>query len=322
MRSRSVTDVRIPMTIPIDPIAAQRLWLRLALAAALFLGGCAATSDPAPVRPRPLAVAAGDPGRALREEVLRIRLPDAPGIELETTLYRPPGDGPFPLVIINHGKAAGDPRLQQRSRFIWAARAFVARGYAVALPMRQGFAGSSGRYPNAGCDIAANGRISAQDVSATISYFAHRADIDTRRVVLVGQSAGGLVALAAASQKLPQVAGVVNFAGGLRQDRCPDWPAVLADTAADYGRTTHVPTLWFYGDNDATFAAPVWHEMHARYVAAGGDAQLVAYGRFGKDAHALFGARSGVPVWEPELARFFTTKLGLPFASRSEWASD
>jgi len=292
----------------------NRTALRFALALALFLGGCSAVPTSTPVTRLP--------ERDLREEVLRIRIAESPAVDLETTLYRPAGAGPFPLVIINHGKSPGDPHQQPRSRFVWAAREFVARGYAVALPMRQGFAGSGGRYPNAGCDIAANGRISAQDVRATIAYFERRADIDARRVVLVGQSAGGLVALAAASQGMPQVVGVVNFAGGLRQDRCPDWPAVLAAAAADYAHTTRVPSLWFYGDNDATFASPVWHAMHARYVAAGGEAQLVAYGSFGKDAHALFGARNGIPVWEPEVARFFTSRLGLSFATRAEWADD
>ena len=298
------------------------VWIRIALALALFLGGCASTSTPAPTPSSTPVVAASDPAHGLREEVLRIRIADAPAVDLETTLYRPAGSGPFPLVIFNHGKAPGDPHQQPRTRFVWAAREFVSRGYAVALPMRQGFAGSGGRYPAVGCDIAANGLASAQDVRATIAYFERRTDIDARRVVLVGQSAGGLVALAAASQNIPQVVGVVNFAGGLRQDRCPDWQGTLAAAAAHYARTTQIPSLWFYGDNDATFAAPVWHEMHARYVAAGGDAQLVAFGSFGKDAHALFGARGGARVWEPEVERFFTSKLGLPFGSRAEWAND
>lgn len=297
--------------------------MRVALAVALLLGGCASTSTPpsTPVVQVQAVVHAG-PERSLREEILRLRISESPVVDLETTLYQPAGEGPFPLVIFNHGKSPGDPHLQQRSRFVFAAREFVSRGYAVALPMRQGFAGSGGRYPNAGCDIAANGRMSAQDVRATIAYFEQRPDIDARRVVLVGQSAGGLVALAAASEGIPQVVGVLNFAGGLRQDRCPDWPGKLASAAADYASTTHVPSLWFYGDNDSTFASPVWHEMYARYIAAGGDARLVAYGSFGKDAHALFGARSGVPIWEPEVARFFTTKLGMPFASHAEWAND
>ena len=32
--------------------------------------------------------------------------------ELETTLYLPEGDGPFPIAVINHGKANGDPKFQ------------------------------------------------------------------------------------------------------------------------------------------------------------------------------------------------------------------
>jgi len=40
---------------------------------------------------------------ALREEVVMV---PAPGAALETTLFRPAGDGPFRLVVVNHGKAA------------------------------------------------------------------------------------------------------------------------------------------------------------------------------------------------------------------------
>ena len=30
-------------------------------------------------------------------------------VDLETTIFRPAGDGPFPLVVINHGKSPGKP---------------------------------------------------------------------------------------------------------------------------------------------------------------------------------------------------------------------
>ena len=39
------------------------------------------------------------------EQIIRIAKPDAPQIELETTLYKPVGEGPFPLVLLNHGKS-------------------------------------------------------------------------------------------------------------------------------------------------------------------------------------------------------------------------
>ena len=51
--------------------------------------------------------------------------------ELETTIYKPDGEGPFPLVVINHGKAFGDPRFQGRARHSNAARFFLQRGYVV-----------------------------------------------------------------------------------------------------------------------------------------------------------------------------------------------
>ena len=37
-------------------------------------------------------------------------------VQLETTIFRPPGAGPFPLLIMNHGKALGDPHQQERDR--------------------------------------------------------------------------------------------------------------------------------------------------------------------------------------------------------------
>ena len=72
------------------------------------------------------------------------------GIELETTVYRPPGEGPFPLVVINHGKSFGDSRFQPRSRYPLAALEFVRRGYVVAIPMRRGFSKSGGIYIGGG----------------------------------------------------------------------------------------------------------------------------------------------------------------------------
>ena len=36
---------------------------------------------------------------------------------LETTVFQPNGQGPFPLLIINHGKDPGSPSAQPRDRF-------------------------------------------------------------------------------------------------------------------------------------------------------------------------------------------------------------
>jgi dienelactone hydrolase len=262
------------------------------------------------------AVSAQELSTTLREEVLMLKKSGLFTLELETTLYRPPGDGPHPLVVINHGKAPGDPRFQARARHTLAAREFVQRGYAVAIPMRQGFSKSGGAYVGGGCNVGGNGTAQAEDVKAVLDALAAtRPDLDTRRVVVLGQSHGGLTTMALGAMQLLNVVGLVNFAGGLRQEQCPAWEQTLARDVGGYAARTKVPSVWFYGDNDAYFLPRVWQDMHAQYTAAGGRAKLVAFGTFGADAHAMFGARAGLPIWLPPLQAFFT-ELGLPFDKR------
>ncbi len=118
--------------------------------------------------------------------------------------------------------------------------------------------------------------------------------------------------MALGSLELPNVAGPVNFAGGLRQESCNGWESALAAAMASYAMTTKVPSLWFYGDNDSCFAPAVWRGMYEGYVAAGGHARFVAFGKFGNDSLAMFGSRNATAIWLPEVEAFFK-ELGLPF---------
>ena len=260
----------------------------------------------------PTAVHAQELAASLREEIVMVKKPGLFSIELETTLFRPQGEGPFRLVLINHGKSPGESRFQGRARFLVAARELVQRGYAVVVPMRQGFSKSGGSYAGVGCNVESNGHVQAEDVVATLQHYAQRPDIDASRVVVIGQSHGGLTTLAVGTLNLPNVVGLVNFAGGLRQDHCQGWEQNLARAFGNYGRATRVPSLWFYGDNDSFWSVPVWTEMHRQYTQAGPPVSLVAFGTFGSDAHGLFAARAGVPLWLPEVRKLFSS-LGLPF---------
>ena len=259
-----------------------------------------------------LASAAETLAASMREQVIYIDKPGSGGVKLETTLFLPPGNGPFPLVIVNHGKSPGDPHFQPRARFLLAAREFLSRGYAVALPMREGFADSGGRYLMSGCDIEANGRAQAADVAATLSALSKRPDIDASHTVVIGQSHGGLTALAVGALRLKQVVGLVNFAGGLRLARCASWQDALTVAVRDFGTGTRVPSLWFYGDNDQVFDNETWKGMFKAYSGAGGPARLVAFGTFGDDSHEMFVSGDGLKIWVPEVRNFFRD-LGLPF---------
>lgn len=250
---------------------------------------------------------------AMREQVLMVKKGEGwTSVELETTLYRPPGPGPFPVIVINHGKAPGNPSFQERARYEVAAREFLQRNYMVVIPMRQGFSKSSGSYIGGGCNVESNGRVQAEDVLATLNFLKTLPDADLTRVVIVGQSHGGLTTMALGTFNPPGVRGLINFAGGLRQDSCAAWDFTLVRAFGAYARETRLPSLWFYGDNDSYWQPWLYREMHQSYVNAGGQARLVAYGRFGSDAHALFSSRSGPPIWLPEVEKFLA-ELDLPY---------
>lgn len=233
-------------------------------------------------------------------------------LELETTVYKPPGPGPFPLVVINHGKASGPTGLQPRYTPGWAARYFIERGYVVFVPMRTGFSKSTGGYVGGGCNIESNGLVQAEDVAATVAYAHTLSYVERSQTLVVGQSHGGWTTLAyGASQPDSSVKGLVNFAGGLRQEDCIGWRLNLAKAAANYAEKTRIPSIWFYGDNDSYFTKEVYNEMFARYSKANPQAQLVAFGEFGQDSHSLFGSKAGRAIWEPHLETFMK-QLGLP----------
>ena len=275
----------------------------------LTLGAAAvAQTTPASAPAQPI-----DP--ALNESVETIRKSGWFPMDLEVTFFMPDGPGPHPVAVINHGKAYGRARLQARFRPLHAVRYFLARGYAVVVPMRQGFSASGGSYLGASCDSEANGRSQAEDVAAVLENVLARPWANARQVVIVGQSHGGWATLAfgAEAGEFPGVRGLVNFSGGLSQERCDGWEAALARGAARYARETRLPSLWLYGDNDSFFSTATCRAMHAAYQGAGGRASLVAFGSFGSDSHMLLAARAGGLVWQPEVSRFLAS-IGLPHA--------
>ncbi len=250
--------------------------------------------------------APGDALAPLPEEVILVPKKYVLGtLNLEVTVFRPPGSGPFPLAVINHGKASGNPRFQDRYRPLVAARYFLERNYAVFVPMRQGFSKSEGSFVDGGCNVESNGRTQAEDIHATIAAAHLLPYVDRSRTVVVGQSHGGWTTLAyGASQPHESVKGLVNFAGGFRQDSCPAWENTLARAAGNLGADTKIPAIWFYADNDSYWPRTVSDAMFANYSAGNPKSTFVAYGTYERDGHSVFGDRRGRVIWEAHLARF------------------
>jgi dienelactone hydrolase len=231
--------------------------------------------------------------------------------QLETTIFKPDGDGPFPIAVINHGKASGAPLFQERSRPLLAVRYFMQRGYVVVAPMRQGFSKSTGMYMSGGCNIESNGYAQAEDVQVVLDYMASQPYADKDNILVLGQSHGGWTTLAFGTLNYPGVKGLVNFAGGLEQQNCAAWEGTLARVAGSFGKNSKLPSLWFYGDNDRLFTPHLFRSMHEAYTANGGKATLIAFGKFGKDAHGMFGSKAGERIWHAEMSKFLQ-EVGLP----------
>jgi dienelactone hydrolase len=226
-------------------------------------------------------------------------------ISLETTIFKPEGNGPFPLVVINHGKSPGNSHMQARYRPLNAVRYFLERNYVVFVPMRQGFSQSGGNYSDGSCSMDANGRNQAEDVQATIEFAHTLPYVDKGKTIVLGQSHGGWTTLAyGASNPDKSVKGLVNFAGGLKNESCGGWQSGLYRAALEFGEESKIPSIWFYGDNDSYFSREVSDAMFLNYQKGNPKAEFIAYGNFESDSHTLFTNRNGRVIWEPYLTKF------------------
>lgn len=258
--------------------------------------------------------AAKMPVLPLNEEVLHLQGDRARPVDLEVTLFKPSGVGPFPLAVINHGaNKASDQNKGERQRFALSAYYFLSRGYAVALPMMRGYAGSGGHMLQLGCNLVTTAQSNGRDIRAVIEDLARRADIDGSRVVVTGQSFGGWNTLGLGTAPPAGVRGLVLFNAALRDSSCPanEQDKSLVAAGGRFGLATALPSLWFYGENDTIMPTATWRGVFDQYKNAGARAELVDIGRFGTDSHQFLGSLSSLPLWAPKLDGFLAG-IGMP----------
>ena len=164
--------------------------------------------------------------RAIQEEVWAIP------VTLPTIAYvvRPVGDGPFPLVVMNHGVSLNQrersffPIVEFRDAAMWFAR----RGYMVVAPTGSGYGAAALDVPERGLYRTVLSKIGSCDNPNfkdaglavalidkwIIEYMADQKVIVPDNVVVVGQSADGWAAIALSSRNLPSVKAIITFAAG------------------------------------------------------------------------------------------------------------
>jgi dienelactone hydrolase len=255
----------------------------------------------------------------IQEEVWALPLP----LPVLAYVARPVGSGPFPLVIMNHGIAI-DPK--ERSffplvEFRDAAQWFARRGYFVVAPLRYG--GTRFEVPERGIhsdffahvgscakpDFKAPGLYIATLDQFVIDYMAHEKLVMPGKVVVVGQSGGGWGAIALSSLNPPSVRAIITFAAGRggRVDGKPNnncAPDKLVEATAEFGRTSHIPMLWLYIENDTYFGPEISRRMHQAFTAAGGQAEYHLFPPFGGEGHIFIDSPDSLPMWTPLVSEF------------------
>ena len=158
--------------------------------------------------------------RLVQEEV---RIPAAGGsYVIAATVLRPEGAGPFGAVVLNHGTPGSRTGRAKESAelLISSAAVFARRGYVVVMPLRRGFGATGGEFAEdpgtcANPDYRKGEQAAADDVMAAYEYARTLPYVDAKRMILAGQSAGGMVSMVAAGTRNPEgLVAVLGFAAG------------------------------------------------------------------------------------------------------------
>ena len=175
-------------------------------------------SDAAPVTPYLLdlkegrAIALADPlPESLRGRPMvvgtSVRIPSFDAQKVPAFLYSPPGAGPFPAVIDVHG----GPTAQSHRDFSRMRQYLVSKGYAVLVPNVRGSTGYGKTWTRA--DNLDLGGGPLKDIVACKKYLVEQAHVAADKVVVMGGSYGGYMALAAATFAPDEFAANVDYFG-------------------------------------------------------------------------------------------------------------
>jgi dienelactone hydrolase len=244
---------------------------------------------------------------------------------LETAVYRPSGDGPFPLAVIVHGKASltGDMR-GIKPGYEYAARWFTERGFAVAVPLRRGYGRSEGEISDSvgTCEefnYVETARRTAIDVEQVITFMQKQSFVRPDQTVAVGHSHGAFGLLGLAWDPPPGLTAIINFAGGTGDWRKGIWARLnsaskfcggsksLVESVRSLGQRNLLPQLWIYHENDHTFEPPLAIAMFNAYSQASrAPVQFMMLPPWGDNGHLAFmngEARNWAPTVDSFLAR-------------------
>lgn len=167
------------------------------------------------------------------------------------SIYKPPGDGPFPVMIYN--QASSRPAVEHGDSVPFAslARLYNSKGYVLFLPGRRQASENEQQAVDSiedqGKRFMAALEIHNADIEAAIAWLKSQAYVDEKRIFMSGHSTGAIQSLLIAKKKKLGVLGIVAFSPGSKI-----WGenALLRDSLMEAVKTSRVPIFLVQPQND------------------------------------------------------------------------
>ena len=294
-------------------------------------GDAAKLREPAPTEEKDSSGERADPAaehvqtdeiKEFRKTAIQIKFPSQ-GLTLYGWMYRPPGEGPFPAIVWNHGSEKSPGAHPELGKF------YTDHGYVLFLPVRHGHGRSPGQYIGNALDdykelvtdkkLIQKKAVDLQDaynadVVAAVVWLRHQPYIDGEKIAVSGVSYGGIQTLLAAEKGLDCKA-FIPFAPGAMS-----WANTqLQKREAEAVRRAHAPLFLIQAKNDYSIGpsevlGPIVKEK-------GGQNRAKLYPAFGttpQDGHAGFACwEEGIAIWGPDVLEFLRA-AGMPGESHEQ----
>jgi dienelactone hydrolase len=215
---------------------------------------------------------------------------------LEAMLYYPLNSKKeFPLIVMNHGRNGQNPKRNENQIFGYKNlnELLASKGYLVMNLVRRGYGKSDGPDSEFLETPEESGLAGAQDIKAAIEFMQTRKDVIKDKIVIIGQSQGGWVALAASTIEINGVLGAINISGainfkkaGNNSIRSSMVEDQLENSAKIFGESSKIPTLWIYAENDNHLPDSVKKWFNAYYV-NGGKGKLAIKPAYKDKGHSI-----------------------------------
>ena len=244
---------------------------------------------------------------------------------LHATLWRPPGRGPFPAILLNHGSGRTPEDLRRLGPYERNADTlgpvFARHGYVFLYLYRRGVGPSADQGANAvdlmNKESAAHGQDARNalqlqllenremaDARAALAFLRTRPYVDVGDVGLVGHSFGGSLTVLMAERE-PNLRAIVVFsAAGYSFDRSSELRARLL-AAVDH---ISAPVFFIHAENDYYLSSG--KVLDARREMIGKPHRLKIYPPIGDsldDGHDFL--HLGVNIWEPDVFAFLDENM-------------